>query len=566
MEDTELNERKQRKVYDLLASWKRTNAIIVNVFVFVVIAIFPLSFHNFYYDILATKYIFYYGTVILTAISMLVAAVIFLWTDWNYYQWQHIKKLYHSLSIKSLRKCDWAMIAFVFICIISTFQSEYFYESFWGNEGRYMGLFLILLYGVSYFFISRFFVLKKWHLDVFLAAGMIACLIGILQYFYIDPIGFKKDIIYEQYNVFASTFGNINTYTSYVALVVGAGIAAYATESNFASRRWYLFTIIVSLFALITGISDNAYLAMAAVFGLLPLYLFNNLKGIKRYLLVVAILFTEFQVIDLVNQKFPDKVLGISSLFDVIAGYKYLAAFVFVLWAITIALHVLDTRLDRGNKPRKNGNGGRWIWFGLIIVIVLGMCYLLYDVNIGGNADRYGSLKGYLTMSDSWGSDRGYIWRISLESFRKFPFIHKLFGFGPDTFGIVTVLSYYEEMATRYGVVFDSAHNEYLQYLVTIGIAGLVSYLFLLLSSIVRMIRISKKNPVLIAVVFAILCYGAQALVNISLPIVSPIMLTLLMMGVAVGNEVEDGDGTAEEKAEMLIERAEAVEETDWKE
>ena len=55
--------------------------------------------------------------------------------------------------------------------------------------------------------------------------------------------------------------------------------------------------------------------------------------------------------------------------------------------------------------------------------------------------------------------------------------IQKIFGYGPDTFGIVTKANNYPEMFDRYYETFDSAHNEYLQYLVTIGPFGLLAYL-----------------------------------------------------------------------------------------
>lgn len=124
-----------------------------------------------------------------------------------------------------------------------------------------------------------------------------------------------------------------------------------------------------------------------------------------------------------------------------------------------------------------------------------------------------------------------------MESYEKFPLIHKIFGHGPDTFGIITVHNYYEEMTSRYHEKFDSVHNEYLQYLITIGIVGLAAYLSLLFTSILQMVRTSRKIPAVLAIVFALLCYGAQAAVNISVPIVSPIMMTLLMVGVAAGRE-----------------------------
>lgn len=527
----------------LLEPWKRVNQIIASVFTLIIIAVFPLFFRNYYFDILTVKYIFYYGTIISMAVVMLVVSVIFLFLDKSRYDWATIKSLKRQFSIKSFRKSDWAMIAFLIAVAISTFQSDYFYESFWGNEGRFMGMFLILLYGVSFFIIGHCLKFKQWFLDVFLFAGMIACIIGIMQFFKYDPIGFKKGLTASDFPSFTSTIGNINTYTSYVALISGMGTVLFAIEKNRFRRAWYLFTVIISIFALITGISDNAYLALFALFGLLPLYLFNNLKGLKRYMVLVSILFTEFQFIDLISQKYPEHVLKINGLFNVIVGYDKLAHFVVMLWGICIVLYVLDACVSKESIMKKDNNLGRWIWLGLLIIIVMAGCYILYDANIAGNADKYGSLKKYLVINDDWGTHRWYIWRIGMESYAKFPLIHKIFGYGPDTFGIITVNNFYEEMISRYNEKFDSAHNEYLQYLITIGIVGLAAYLTLLFTSIVEMIRASKKRPVMMALTFALVCYGAQAAVNISVPIVAPIMMTLLMVGVSgASTEREEAD------------------------
>ena len=517
----------------LLEPWKKVNQIIASVFTLIIIAVFPLFFRNYYFDILTVKYIFYYGTIISMAVVTLVVSIIFLFLDKSRYDWATIKSLKRQFSIKSFRKSDWAMIAFLIAVAISTFQSDYFYESFWGNEGRFMGMFLILLYGVSFFIIGHCLKFKQWFLDVFLFAGMIACIIGIMQFFKYDPIGFKKGLTASDFPSFTSTIGNINTYTSYVALISGMGTVLFAIEKNRFRRAWYLFTVIISIFALITGISDNAYLPLLALFGLLPLYLFNNLKGLKRYMVLVAILFTEFQFIDLISQKYPEHVLKINGLFNVIVGYDKLAHFVVVLWGICIVLYVLDACVSKDSIMKKDNNLGRWIWLGLLIIIVMAGCYILYDANIAGNADKYGSLKKYLVINDDWGTHRWYIWRIGMESYARFPLIHKIFGYGPDTFGIITVNNFYEEMISRYNEKFDSAHNEYLQYLITIGIVGLAAYLTLLFTSIGEMIRASKKRPVMMALTFALVCYGAQAAVNISVPIVAPIMMTLLMVGVS---------------------------------
>lgn len=59
---------------------------------------------------------------------------------------------------------------------------------------------------------------------------MIACIIGIMQFFKYDPIGFKKGLTASDFPSFTSTIGNINTYTSYVALISGMGTVLFAIE------------------------------------------------------------------------------------------------------------------------------------------------------------------------------------------------------------------------------------------------------------------------------------------------------------------------------------------------
>ena len=534
--------RRMNENNDLIVSWKRANEIITSVYIVAILAIFPLAFYNYYFDILDVKYMFYYGSVILLTVAILITAFVYMYIDARDYQWENTRCIFKHFRKRPLRIADWAMIFFMAAVSVSTLQSDYFYESFWGNEGRYTGMFLILLYFVSFFIITRFLKFKRWYLDIFLAAGMVVCLIGILQFFEIDPIGFKVGLSWDDYRIFASTIGNINTYTSYIALVSGMSVVLFAQENNVYRKVGYTICVIISLFALITGISDNAYLALIALFGLLPIYLFDSIKGIKKYMFLLAILFSEFQLIDIIIGKFPEHVLEITGLFNVVVGYDKLLYVVAGLWALTVFIHILDINLIKENYLQKKSNLGRWIWFAVLISGILCIGYLLFDVNINGNADRYGSLKNYLVLDDEWGTHRGYIWRIGIESYQKFPLIHKIFGHGPDTFGIITVNNYYDEMISRYYEKFDSAHNEYLQYFITIGVVGLVAYLSLLFTGIKEMIRASSKNSILLAISFSIICYGAQAVVNISVPIVAPIMLTLLMVGVVAAREVADKD------------------------
>ena len=522
---------------NLISDWKRINSMVVGLFTLLILAGVPVIFRDYYFDILTFKYHFYCAVVILMVLVLLIVAIIFINIDNRNYEGKNRAAIINGINIRSLSAADWAMLAFFMAVVISTFQSDYFYESFWGNEGRYCGLFLIILYTVSFFIITKCLRFKQWYLDVFLAAGMIVCIIGILHYFQIDPIGFKTDLTDKDYHNFTSTIGNINTYTSYIAIVTGMSSILFVNEKKIYRKIWYLICMVVSLFSLITGISDNAYLALMALYGLLPLYLFSNLKGFKQYVLMLAILISEFQLIDFVMQKFPKHVMEISGLFNIVSGYSKLIYVVLILWGMTAILYVLDYVWGKGRMDRGESNIGRLIWLAIIVIVAALMVFVLYDVNVKGNINRYGSLSGYLYFDDDWGTHRGYIWRIGLESYQRFPLIHKIFGYGPDTFGIITRYNYYDEMVKLYGEKFESAHNEYLQYFITSGVVGLLSYLSLLIVSIWKMMKEMKREPSVVAIVFAVICYGAQAFVNISVPIVAPVMLTLLMVGLSMIRE-----------------------------
>ena len=91
----------------------------------------------------------------------------------------------------------------------------------------------------------------------------------------------------------------------------------------------------------------------------------------------------------------------------------------------------------------------------------------------------------------------------------------------------------YPEMVEQYSEIFDSVHNEYLQYLITIGPFGLLSYMAIHITAIMSVIKKKLNNPLTIGTLLAVLCYAAQATVNINQPIATPIMWTLLAVCVA---------------------------------
>lgn len=514
--------------------WRRTNGKIVGIFTLLILAGLPIVFQDYYFNILVVKYYYYCAMVIGMAVFTAIAAIIYIRRDRLLYGGEVMKTIRSEIKLSSLTIVDWAMIAFMLSAAISTFQSEYLYESFWGNEGRYCGLFLILLYTLCYFLVTRCLEFKKWYLDVFLGAGLIVCLLGILHFFNLDPLGFKKEISPYDYDIFVSTLGNINTYTAYLSLPMGVSAVMFASETNMKRKIWYYTCMMFAFFALIMGVSDNAYLTLFALLGLLPLYLFRKKRGTGEYTVILAAFVSALTVIDWIENYFGGRVQEISGVFNLFTRIPGLWAIALLLWAAAVVMYVYSSKTEKQEKKVKESRILWYGWLGLVILAVLGIVFVLYDANIAGNGERYGAIANYVVMDDSWGTERGYVWRLAMEIYSDFPVSHKLFGHGPDTFGIITVQNFWDDMMSVTSQKYENVHNEYLQYLVTIGAVGLISYLSLLGTAFVKMIRMGLRNPVVMAMVFGAICYCTQAVVNISVPMVTPIMLLMIMMGMTV--------------------------------
>jgi energy-converting hydrogenase Eha subunit C len=505
-------------------------SIILGMYVTLIGIGLPLVVKDRYFDILIIKYRYY----CICTILMLVLVVGYFVVVRS----KHTRLLFKEFSLKKvLRSCsivDYSILVYLIVAILSTISSDYRYESFWGNEGRYTGLFLIMLYVASYFCVSRFMKFKSWYVDLILAAGLFVCVLGITDYFKLDFFHFKAGMIPKEMPIFTSTIGNINTYTAYVGILVAIATVLYTTDTQFKNMIWHYFCMVIGFFAIIMGVSDNAYLSLGALFGILPLYLFKKNKGIQKYLIVLATFFSVIQCIDWINGYFGERVLGIESVFDVLIRFQGLPFLVIGLWGIVVLLYFISYK--KKYEVNNFGNLFRHLWMVLLFLTILAILYALYDCNVAGNVNRYGSLGSYLLFNDDWGSARGYIWRNAMECYYGLPFWKKIVGFGPDTFGILVMK---KTANNPYNQLFDSAHNEYLHMLTTVGLAGLIAYLVFIFENVRRCFYYRDKSPYIIAIMFGVICYSVQAFVNINLPIVAPIFWLLLGMGVVRSIEEE---------------------------
>ena len=211
-----------------------------------------------------------------------------------------------------------------------------------------------------------------------------------------------------------------------------------------------------------------------------------------------------------------------------------------LLWGFTTALClILNMKKCRQEKPVVHC--ARKIWGLFVAVSIVSVLLVLIDANMGNHMEIWKPYKNALIFGDAWGTKRGMIWRFAGEFFaQKSSVLDKLIGNGPDTFYIITMDYFKKAMKAAGNTTYDSVHNEYLEYLVTIGILGAIAYLGILSTGLQQIFK-KPKNNYAIACGIAVLAYATQAIINIAIPITTPILMMLLYVGISIAKESVDG-------------------------
>ena len=526
--------------------------VIVGLWVMAMFTIFPLIYNDFYFDILQTKYY----TVLTLSIIMILALIVICGFAGGF------KNFFDNLNKKGFvvwfkeefSIWDICIMVFWLMSALSTaFAGRFIMESITGDKGRYSGLLLISIYVILYFTVSRMFSFGKVYFTVFLAVSIPVCLFGYTDYFNMDILGFKEKISPEQWPIFTSTIGNINTYTAVLAFYIAiAGTLFITTPFKSDNGRgesigkivFYYVIMLMNFIALAMGTSDNGYLTLAAFFGLVPFVAFRTMEGVRRFILTILTYLLGIKIIQLINISYAGKVLGISGLYDFISDFKYLNLIIAVLALTVIIMYVLEYR--KKEKRRDNEvllRSLRYIWLAILVIIFAAIVFMGMKINSDVTAakEKYGALADYFVFNDSWGTFRGYIWRAAVEEYMKFPLLHKIFGSGPDTFGLYIGLLRNEEMTSVTGQFFDATHNEYIQFLFTLGPIATIAYILALILPSVEALRTrlfylrdNTMLPYLYACAIAVICYATQAVVNLNLPVVTPFLWIFLSIMVAI--------------------------------
>ena len=523
-------------------------AVLGGAFVLAVLCVFPVLYHDYYYDILEFK-----------CLSYTVLAALFLGLSFVYLSLRLIRDVKTGGGMAAGRFMDavspwhWnrqpvhirLLLVFWILTLSSTVCSAWPKEAWTGSEGRYSGMIMISFYVLTTLLTANFGDVRRGFLDAFLSVSLFVAVFGITDYFRMDILGFKAmEAGNPAADIFYSTMGNVNTYTAFLALPAGAAAALFAVETVLWKRILYFAAAFVFYVALFTGQSDNSYLALAALFCALPFFLWRNRRGLASYVLLLAGFGSAVLLAGWWKEAYADIVIWYSGIIDVLMKVPFFKGITALLWICGAGLTVWDARGKQEEPAEQRAFAMlRRSWGVFLIACFLIVVFVLFDANAGGHPERYEAVHNYVVFSDDWGVQRGFAWRIGWQEYKELPFFRKVLGSGPDTYGLLTE-SHWQEGIDKYGFYYESAHNEYFQYFVTIGPFATLAYVGFLAAALWKMAKCAGMTHMsepesgddrrwLLAPFMGVLCYAAQAVVNISIPIAAAVMWALMACGLA---------------------------------
>ncbi len=482
---------------------KFTMIWLVNIYVFLMLAVYPLYYHDKYYDMSDAKWGFFKYVSLVFAI---LAGLIFIWYVGSFIADGKIKEFLKT-AYENLTLTDGFALAYLAVCCISTFISPYRQYAIWGYEGWYMGLAAQVCFVLIYFLVSRYWRWDSTHLFIFLMTAFVVFFFGVIMRFRIDPMEMYGGL--DEYNIqhFISTLGQTTWYSSYMCIICPLGLMAYMCAKKSWQRVAFGIFCVMSFMTVVTQNSDSAYVAIAGIFYMLFWISFESDEQFLRFMECVIMALGSFKLMGLFQMIWADRMVSL----DRLSIFMSQSGVTAVLFVLVTALYLL-MKLVVYKKTGFHITSLKKVRTGLFMLAALGTIFMVAYICLnttGKLPDKYLSENNYLVFDDSWGNNRGVSWRCALGAYLKGDILRKFFGVGPDCFARIIYTYYRADMEQVFGkeTAQICAHNEWLNSLVNLGLLGLVSYLGIFVSAFTSCIRGAKKYPYLYGTAIAIGAY-----------------------------------------------------------
>lgn len=458
-------------------------------------------------------------------------------------------------DLSALSAVDWAVAAYGISVTASALVSSYGKLAWLGYEGWYMGAISQLIFVGLYFFVSRRYDGSGWPLYLGEAALFLVSILGLLHRLGIDPLGLLAGWNSGdwEYSHMLSTLGNINWLCGYYSAALVLAVVPWLRDRRGKVRILHYPPAAAACVLLGVQGSQGGLLILAVCMAVCFIQGRGHLAVRRRLWLLTAGFFLGMALMEQLMRVQGDKaaVVRDGNIFGRTVWYGWAAA-----GLVSLACFFLD-RLVQGKFAAKGGRGPRTgSGEGRSPIRLTGRRKSFPEVKKAGNPMKKGRRAGGFSavfvlsvlavwgalshgLDDDFGSGRGFLWRIALESFAEADGKDKLLGAGPDCYGQAV---FAEKGAGAEvwkgehweGAVFTNAHNEVLSQLCNVGILGTVCYLAIFYAGLRRYSGTESpeekggQEDICRMGVLALSLYGAHALISFQQVLNTPLLFLLL--------------------------------------
>ena len=507
----------------------KVNNLILSLYLLIMLGFFPLYYRYQYEDMGDSKYrVFLYASSVCVVVSLLLCVL------------KSILWYRESKSKKSIRQAmgmditnyikqfpiDVAVFAYFCAVVISFFLTD-FKETAWkGADGWYMGLLSQILFVAVYFLIAKTWAYRPWALRLLGISSVLVFIIAVFHRFDVDIFPIYGNLKEKYKILFLSTMGQSSWYSSFLCTVFPIGLYIFFIEKDTKKRTWAGIYSAIAMMSLVTQNTDSAFLSLFAVMMVLFYLSFDG--KIKEFLEAIILVLASFCFMGICQRLFAKRVIPLDkmSLFMSQSVWAWLMLAVVTgiyLWMYRKYFGVAKQTTARKKKkkevPVQIELPKKLFWIILTLVaaaVLLGVFFIVINTNgTLQNLSGYQSTNNYLLFNNNWGNGRGFAWIFATTTFAEMPLLQKIFGVGPDCFAAyaASVPQYLEQMKGFWGdLVLTNAHNEYLTKLYTLGLAGLIAYVTMLITGIAVFLKNRDKNPLLPAFALCVAAYMTHSI------------------------------------------------------
>lgn len=479
-------------LYSAKTNWMER---IANLYVYVMLGVFPLVLSTKYYvNLTRTKYLFFaIATGVLLAVSLVYGIITLI-----------RKKQFCLFSSMT----QWAFGLYFVAAAVSILFSPYRQYALWG-AGRYEGIFTLFFYLSAFFIVAHHVRFSWWHIFTLGVSMTVFSAIGIGQIFGASlfyPTG--RTFLNSH---FLSTIGNIDFVSGMLCIALPLFFAGFVYWDAVWGRLLFI-PLALGTFVFFAVNVESGLVGLLVLLPILFPLLVRNLMTFSRFCaaVVAVCLGACFQQLIVVEDglfmiQFSDigflcfGIIGLCLMLQLLTLFfpKEPSTIVFRVVSCMLVIFMLIGAGWAVNQSKEKQRG---------------FVYEFTEV-----------LKG--NLDDSFGTNRMFLWKRTLPLIGRRPF----FGYGPDAFRWVFQEHYEEDVkALNQELYFDAAHNDYLQIGVNYGLIGLLLYLIAIITLLVRAFYYRHNHPLIPAGLLSAIAYLTQIFFSFSVPIVAPVAWIIL--------------------------------------